>query len=123
MGQPIQPPPFPAPPQNQAPAPQFNYPFNVQAPSNPPANSSVDDKLDALAASFQDTRNQVAELTAAVNGLGANTQALHEWVVNQVEQVTTMVGGIVQAIRQEGVRGIVANLISGSQQQPPQTPQ
>lgn len=108
-------PPFPVPPQNQPQPPQWNFPFNQPA-QQPVAQSNeptLEQKVDSLLAQHNDMRNQVSELTAAVNGLGQNTQALHEWVVNQIEQVTSMVAGITQAIRTEGVQGILKNLFTG----------
>lgn len=111
------------------PPPAFNPaglpPQQPSAPSTP----SVDERLASLEASHKDVRNQVAELTGAVNGLGQNTEALHQWVVGTMENVVGMVGSIVQQVQQEGVLKLFTGMFGGSgqaqqgQPQPPQPPQ
>lgn len=109
-----------------APPPAFN-PAGLSQQPQAPAAASVEDRLAALEASHRDVRDQTASLTAAVNGLGQNTEALHQWVVGTMESVVGMIGSIVQQVQQEGVMKMLTGFFTGgpqqSPQQPPQVPQ
>lgn len=115
-----QPPAFPQQVAQPAPPPVFNVP-GIAQPEVQPAEGSLAEKVDALLQSHQDIRNQVAGLTAAVNGLGQNTEALHNWLVAQVETVVAMVSSVFTSIKTQGVVATLTNVLTGGQ--PPQPPQ
>lgn len=125
MGFPMQPqpgvPPMPQPQQPPAQQPPvFNVPGLQQQPQQP---SNVEAMLAQVLESNADMRNQVAQLTTAVNGLGGNQEALHQWLVAQVEQITGMISGIVNAVRQEGIAKLLTGVFTGGvPQQPPGQP-
>lgn len=96
-------------PQPTAP-PSFNPYLQPQAaPTAPDAPAWAQ----GLLASIADQRNQIAQLTGAVNGLGQNQTALHDWLVGAANNLQGMVGSIAQSIKNEGALGFLKQLFSG----------
>lgn len=117
---------YPQQAQQQAP-PQFNTPYQqpAQAQAQPGSGPVTQEQFTSLANTLQAHAAQLANLTGAVNGLGANQEALHQWLVSQAQNLSGMVGSISEAIRTEGAMGFLRSIFTqGPQaQQPQQQPQ
>lgn len=108
---------FPTQPQQP---PQFSQPYNLgqQGQQAPSQGFVTQDQLSAALDQINGLNNQIAALTGAVNGLGQNQEALHQWLVAQAQNIAGMISSIANSIKTEGALGFLRGMLSGGAPQP-----
>lgn len=119
-------------PQQQAPQapPQFANPYATPAPVQGSGSGYVtQDQLAAAVDQINGLSNQISQLTGAVNGLGQNQEALHQWLVGQAQNISSLMSSIANSIKAEGAMGFLRSVLGGAPNQqlaapaPPSQPQ
>lgn len=100
-------------PQQSAP-PQFNNPYAQPVVQTPDQNFVTQEQLRAAVEQVNGLSNQISQLTGAVNGLGQNQEALHQWLVSQAQNISSLMSSIANSIKAEGAMGFLRSVLGGA---------